>query len=92
MGYALPSSALFMADFIREKFPAFILTGLFHPQDGVINPKYKFLNFLITIFFYKEKKALALNRDRCCHLALRLQLIFFQYFLQMRSIICEHKC
>jgi hypothetical protein len=49
--------------------------GLYHPLDGVTNPRYTLLCFLTTNFFYKEKKALAFNWDRCCHLALCLRLI-----------------
>ncbi len=53
--------------------------GLHHPLDGVTNPEYKLLCFIqLTKFFYKEEKALAFNRDGCCHLALCLQLILFQ--------------
>jgi hypothetical protein len=33
--------------------------GLYHPLNGVTNPKYKLLPFLTTIFVGKEKKALA---------------------------------
>ncbi len=33
--------------------------------------------FLNNFFFWKEKKALAFNLDRCCHLALCLPLILF---------------
>ncbi len=52
--------------------------GLHQPLDGITNPKYKLKCFLTTnIFFFKEKKALAFNRDRCCHLAFCLQLIPF---------------
>jgi hypothetical protein len=43
--------------------------GLHHPLDGVTNPEYKLLHFIQLNFFCKEK-ALAFNRDRCCHLAL----------------------
>jgi hypothetical protein len=43
--------------------------GLYHPLDGIPNPKYKLLHFLTTKLFRKEKKALAFNWDRCCHLA-----------------------
>ncbi len=43
--------------------------------DVDTNPKYELLQFLTTIFFCKEKKALAFNKDMCCHLALCLQLI-----------------
>jgi hypothetical protein len=54
--------------------------GLRQPLDGVTNPKYKLKCFLTTnIFFFKEKKALAFNRDRCCHLAFCLQLILFHW-------------
>jgi hypothetical protein len=51
--------------------------GVDHPLDGVTNRKYKLLHLLTTIIFCKEKKALAFNRDRCCHLVLCLQLILF---------------
>ncbi len=54
--------------------------GLYYPLDGVNNPKYKLSHFLTTkIKFCKEKKALAFNRDRCCHLSLCLQLILFYW-------------
>jgi hypothetical protein len=54
------------------------LIGLHHPLDGVTNPEYKLLHFIqLTKFSCKEKKALALNQDSCCHLALCLQLILF---------------
>jgi hypothetical protein len=53
------------------------LIRLCRPLDDITNAKYKLLHFLTTKFFYKEKKALAFNRDRCCHLALCLQLILF---------------
>ncbi len=52
--------------------------GLYHPLHGIINPKYKFLCFLTTNIF-NEKKALAFNQDRCCHLVLCLQLILFHF-------------
>jgi len=51
--------------------------GLYHLLDGVTNPQYKMLHFLTITFFYKENKALAFNRDRCCYLALCLRLILF---------------
>ncbi len=50
---------------------------LCHPPDGITNPKYKLQCFITTKFFCKEKNALAFNWDRCCHLALCLQLIPF---------------
>jgi hypothetical protein len=56
------------------------LKGLHHPLDGITNPEYKLLCFIqLTKFFWKEEKALAFNRDRCCHLALCLQLILFHW-------------
>jgi hypothetical protein len=51
--------------------------GLYHPLDGVTNPRYKLLYFVKTKKICKEKKALAFYRDRCCHLALCLWLILF---------------
>ncbi len=52
--------------------------GLHHPLGGVTNPEYKLLCFIqLSKNFCKEKKALTFNRDRCCHLALCLQLILF---------------
>ncbi len=51
------------------------LIGLYHPLYGVTNHKYKLsLNILCNV-----KKALAFNQDRCCHLALCLQLILFHW-------------
>ncbi len=52
------------------------LIGLHHPLDGVTNPENK-LCFIQLAIFCKEKKALAFNRDSCCHLALCLRLILF---------------
>ncbi len=52
---------------------------LCHPPDGSTSPKYKLLCFITAKLFYKEKNALAFNRDRCCHLVLCLQLIPFYY-------------
>jgi hypothetical protein len=56
------------------------LIGLYHPLDGITNPKYKLLHFLTTDFF-KEKKALASNWDRCFYLALCLRLILLHCHL-----------
>jgi hypothetical protein len=50
---------------------------LCHPPDGSTSPKYKLLCFITAKKFCKEKNALALNRDRCCHLVLCLWLIPF---------------
>jgi hypothetical protein len=49
------------------------LIWVYNPVNGVSNPKYKLLCFLTN--FCEEKKALAFNRDRFCHLALFLRLI-----------------
>jgi hypothetical protein len=58
--------------------------GLYHPLDGVTNPKYKLLCSLTAKkSFRKEKKALAFNQYRCCHLALCLQLILFHWLVQV---------
>ncbi len=52
--------------------------GLHHPLDGITNLEYKLMCLIqLTIFFVKRRSQLAFNRDRCCHLALRLQLILF---------------
>ncbi len=53
------------------------LIELCHQLDGITNPKYKVLCFLTTKFFFKEKKALAFNRDKCFHLVLCLRLSLF---------------
>ncbi len=49
-----------------------IINGALSPTRSPTNPKYKLLFFSANIFFYKEKKALAFNRDRCCILVLCL--------------------
>ncbi len=54
---------------------------LCQPPDGNTSPKYKLLCFITTIFFGKEKNALAFNRDRCCNLVLCLRLIPFHCHL-----------
>jgi hypothetical protein len=53
--------------------------GLYHPLDGVTNLKYKLLYFLTPNKKISKRKALAFNRDRCCHLALCLWFILFHY-------------
>ncbi len=53
------------------------LLASFHSLDGVTNPKYKLLHFIQLTIFFKKKRALAFNRNRCCHLALCLRLILF---------------
>jgi hypothetical protein len=58
--------------------------GLHHPLDGVTNPECKLLHFIqLTKLVCKNKMALAFNLDRCCHLALCVQVILFhlQLFL-----------
>ncbi len=55
------------------------IIGLYHPLYGVTKSKYKLLCF-ITNIFCEEKKALAVNWDRCCHLAHSLQLILFHFY------------
>ena len=60
------------ANFIKP-----FLMGLYHPLDGVTNLKYKLMHFLTPIKKNSKRKALAFNRDRCCHLALCLWLILF---------------
>jgi len=52
-----------------------LAVGLYHPLVGFTNRKYNLLCFLTTNFLCTEQKALSFNRDRCCHLALCLQLI-----------------
>jgi len=49
--------------------------GLYHPLDANTNLKYKLLGFLTPNKKNSNRKALAFNRDRCCHLALCLLLI-----------------
>jgi hypothetical protein len=34
----------------------FDLIGLYHPLDGVTNPKYKLLHFLTTTFFTETRR------------------------------------
>ncbi len=58
---------------------AHALIGLHHPLDGITNREYKLLCFIQLSIFCKEKKTLAFNRDRCCHLALCLRLILFHW-------------
>ena len=51
--------------------------GLYHPLNGDTNCKYKLLCFLTPNKKISNRKALAFNLDRCCHLALCLWLILF---------------
>jgi hypothetical protein len=50
---------------------------LYHALDGITNLKYKLLYFLTPNKKKLKRKALAFIRDRCCHLAICLQLILF---------------
>ncbi len=45
-------------------FTLCVTIGLYHPLDGISNPKYKLLHLLTPEIFIKEKKALAFNQDR----------------------------
>ncbi len=56
-----------------------ILMGLYHPLDCITNVKYKLLYFSTPNKKISKRKALAFNRDRCCHLAICLWLILFHY-------------
>ncbi len=62
---------------IRQGQPSKSTMRLHHPLNGVTNPKYKLSHFLTANIFLQTEKALAFNRDRCCHLAFCLQLILF---------------
>ncbi len=53
--------------------------GLYHPLDGDTNLKDKLLCFLKPNKKNSKRKTLAFNWDRCCHLALRLQLILIHW-------------
>ncbi len=57
------------------------LMGLYHPLDVVTNLKYKLLHFLTLHNNISKRKALAFNRDRCCHLVICLRLILFHSFV-----------
>jgi hypothetical protein len=43
--------------------------GYYHPLDGDTNLKYNLLCFLTPNKKISKRKALAFNRDGCCHLA-----------------------
>ncbi len=61
--------------------------GLHHPLDGITNPKYKLLHFIqLTKFYFENKRALAFNREWCCHLATCLRLILFHSQCAILSI------
>jgi len=65
------------------------IIGHYHPLDGVNNPKYKLLCFLKAKIVCIEK-SLALNQDRCCHLALCLWLILFCSLLKFEEFLLWH--
>jgi hypothetical protein len=60
--------------------------GFYQPPDGVTNLKYNLLYFLTPNKKNSKRKALAFNRDSCCHLALCLWLISFHYGRKMLYI------
>jgi len=73
---------------------SWVLIGLYHPLDGVTNPKYKLLHFYTNKNNFCEEKALAFDPDRCCHLGLCLQQIlfhlekgFFSRFMRLHRLI-----
>jgi hypothetical protein len=71
------------------------LIGLYHPLDGITNPMYKLLCLLTTKCLLQEKKAIAFNWDRFCHLALCLWLILFHCLslsVPSTSNICRQAC
>ena len=65
--------------------------GLYHPLDGDTNLKYKLLCFLTPNKKNSMRKALTLNWDRCCHIALCLWLILFHYpgHGEIKPFICH---
>ncbi len=71
-----------------SQFRVCVPIGLYHQLDGITNPKYKLFHFLTNItFFYKKKKALALNQERCCHLVLCLwQILVHSKIVVMRCV------
>ena len=62
---------------LKKKKKSLDEIGLYHPLAGITNLKYKLLCFLTPDKKISKRKALAFNQDRCCHLALCLQLILF---------------
>ncbi len=61
--------------------------GLYHPLDGITNLKYKLLYFLTSNKKISKRKALAFNRDRCCHVAICLWLILIHYSINIFFLI-----
>jgi len=53
------------------------IIGLYQPIDGITNLRYKLLCFLTPNKKISKRKALAFNRDRCCHLVPCFRLIHF---------------
>jgi hypothetical protein len=66
--------------------------GLYHPLDGDANLKYKLLCFLTPNKKLSKKKALAFNRERCCHLALCLRLILFHLYQLCQFLLTVNSC
>ncbi len=71
------NSIRFKNSCFNEKKCIYSSMGLYHPLDGITKPKYKLLYFLTPNKNISKRKALAFNRDRCCHLAICLWLILF---------------
>jgi hypothetical protein len=53
-GYNSVAIALWLCPYVSTA-----IIWLYYPIAGATNPKYKLLHFLTTVFFDKEKKALA---------------------------------
>ncbi len=59
-----------------------LLIGLYHSLEGAVPiPSISCCVSKQLTFFYKQKKALAFDWERCCHLVLCLQLIIFHWAL-----------
>jgi hypothetical protein len=61
--------------------------ALYQPLDGDTNLKYKLLCFFTPNKKISKRKALALNRDGCCHLALCLQLILLHCLVGIANYV-----
>jgi hypothetical protein len=59
--------------------------GLYHPLDGINNPKYNLLHFLTTNFLHREEGS-SFSRDRCWYRALSLWLILFHWLQSIMSL------
>jgi hypothetical protein len=68
-----------------------LITGLYRPLEGLTYLKCKLLCFLTPNKIIFKGKVLAFNLDRCCHLALCLQLILFHSTKEGCSHCCNCK-